>query len=93
MEVGVLFDEHEAVALRLERLLRDEGFVTALNAPYSARAGLAHAAQTHGHAHDVVYVELEIRQDLIPTPHDAARVAARLVAALSRLGVRRVRRS
>jgi predicted N-formylglutamate amidohydrolase len=82
MEIGVLFDAHEEVAARLEGRLREAGFRTAANEPYSGYAGLIHAARLHGRRHGIVYVELEVRQDLIATPADAAGVARRLAPAI-----------
>ena len=83
MEVGVLFDVHDEPAWRLEGALSEQGFETALNAPYSGRDGLIHSAQRHGTAHDIVYLELEVRQDLIDTPAKAQAVARRIARALT----------
>lgn len=88
MEVGVLFDRHAPIAERLEVELRREGFATALNAPYSGMDGLIFAAQRHGVAHNVVYLELEVRQDLIADHAAAVATADRIAAALDRLRVR-----
>jgi predicted N-formylglutamate amidohydrolase len=82
MEVGVLFDIHDLHAWRLEGALAEEGFETVLNAPYSGRDGLIYSAQRHGRAHGLVYLELEVRQDLIDTPEKAAAVARRMARAL-----------
>ena len=82
MEVGVLFDAHDLYAWRLEGALAEEGFETALNAPYSGMDGLIYSAQRHGRAHELVYLELEVRQDLIDTPDRAERVAERIARAL-----------
>jgi len=89
MELGVLFNEHEAVARRLEALLQEQGFRTALNEPYSGLSGMVYAVHFHGRNHDLVYQELEIRQDLIATPDTARAVAGRIAAALAGLQVRR----
>ena len=67
MEVGVLFDDHEAHAERLVGALAGEGFAVARNEPYSGFAGLIYSARRHGRAHGVVYLELEVRNDLIAT--------------------------
>jgi predicted N-formylglutamate amidohydrolase len=83
MEIGVLFDRFDEVAWRLEGALAEQGFEVALNAPYSARDGLIYAAQRHGAAHDLVYLELEVRQDLIATPGAAQTVARRIARALA----------
>lgn len=85
MEIGVLFDSHEEIAHRLIGDLEEARFVARANEPYSGYAGLIHAARRHGRTHDIVYVELEVRQDLISTPAAAREVAQRLVPAIERL--------
>jgi len=79
----VLFDAHDEPAWRLEGALAEQGFETALNAPYSGRDGLIHSAQRHGTAHDIVYLELEVRQDLIDTRAKALAVGRRIARALA----------
>ena len=82
MEVGVLFDAFDEHAWRLEGALGAEGFAAVLNAPYSGKDGLIYSARRHGRAHGLVYLELEVRQDLIDTPTKARAVAARIARAL-----------
>jgi predicted N-formylglutamate amidohydrolase len=84
MEVGVLFDDFDERAWRLQQALSAAGFEAALNAPYSGKPPdrLIHAAHTHGRRHSIEYLELEIRQDLIDAPARAAAVAERIAAAL-----------
>jgi predicted N-formylglutamate amidohydrolase len=88
MEMGVLFDRFDPVAERFAGHLRDHGFVTALNAPYSGKDGKIFSAQHHGHRHGVIYLELEIRQDIIDTPEKVLDVSSRLCDALSDLQIR-----
>ncbi len=88
MEIGVLYDNYDAVAERLADAFREQGFVTALNEPYSGRTGLIFAANRHGREHGVIYIELEIRQDLIDTPAKAIAVARRMEPAISSLQIR-----
>jgi len=83
MEVGVLFDAHDEAAWRLEGALAEQGFECVLNAPYSGYDGLIYAAQRHGRAHDLVYLELEVRQDLIDTARAAHAVGSRITRALA----------
>ncbi len=83
MEVGVLFDDHEAHAERVVGALAGEGFAVARNEPYSGFAGLIYAARRHGRAHGVVYLELEVRNDLIATPVLARGTAERIARALA----------
>jgi predicted N-formylglutamate amidohydrolase len=83
MEVGVLFDDHAAHARRVLDALGREGFTAAENEPYSGLAGLIYAARRHGRAHGVVYLELEVRNDLIATPERARATAQRIARALA----------
>ena len=83
MEIGVLFDAHDEHAWRLEGALAAEGFEVALNAPYSGKDGLIYSARRHGRAHGLVYLELEVRQDLIDSRAKAEAVAERVARALS----------
>ena len=83
MEVGVLFDAHDEHAWRLEGALAEQGFEAVLNAPYSGHDGLIYAAQRHGRAHDLVYLELEVRQDLIDTTAKALATGRRIARALA----------
>lgn len=80
MEVGVLFDREETLAESLAETLRAEGFVVAMNEPYSGKEGLMYAAERHAGAHGKHALELEVRQDLAVRPE----VRARVVAALRR---------
>jgi predicted N-formylglutamate amidohydrolase len=88
MEFGVLFDRFDPVAHRFAEHLRDQNFITALNEPYSGKDGQIYSAGLHGGTHGVIYLELEIRQDLIDTPEKVSDVAMRLSNALSDLQVR-----
>lgn len=82
MEVGVLFDAHDEHAWRLQGALIEQGFEAVENAPYSGFDRLIYAAQRHGRVHQLVYLELEVRQDLIDTEARAERCADRIAAAL-----------
>lgn len=93
MEMGVLFDRYEPIARRLAGHLEDVGFKAALNEPYSGARGEMYSMQRHGNKHGVVYLELEIRQDLLDTPAKTTNVAERLCAALTELQVRTENRS
>lgn len=86
MEIGVLFDAHEAEAERLIERLRTAGLHAVANEPYSGYAGLIHAARRHGREHGIVYLEIEVRQDLIDTPERARRMAAQIAPALAAYG-------
>lgn len=92
MEVGVLFDRYEPIAKRLAGHLEDEGFVTALNEPYTGTRGNMYAMHRHGRQHGVVYLELEVRQDLLGSTEDIEQVASRVCDALTALQVRTIER-
>ncbi len=87
MEAGVLYDRHDALAERLLLALRGQGLRTEANAPYSGKDGLIYSAQRHGLAHDVPYLELELRQDLLADRRGARRAARALVRALADAGL------
>jgi len=83
MEIGVLFDAYAAEAEALAEALDGEGFIVALNAPYSGKAGaFTYSVMKHGQAHGVPFVELEVRNDLLATAEQQADVAARIGRAL-----------
>lgn len=80
MEIGVLFDEEEQLADDIAHVLREAGFVVAMNEPYSGRDGLIYSAARHAAAHGKRALELEVRQDLAVS----ATFRARLVPVLAR---------
>ena len=88
MEVGVLFDRYDPIAQRFAGHLRNVGFKTALNEPYSGKDGMMYAMSLHGQRHNVVYLELEGRQAVLSTPEKVEDVAERLCDALTSLQVR-----
>ena len=88
MEMGVLYDRFDPVAHRFAHHLRANGFVTALNEPYSGKEGAIYSAGLHGCRHGVIYLELEIRQDIIDTPEKVADVALRLAKSIDVLQIR-----
>jgi len=88
MDVGVLFHPYEGIARRLAREIADEGFVVALNEPYSARKGLMYAATRHGTSHNAIHLELEVNQKLLGSAGGARKVGRALTRALGRLRIR-----
>lgn len=74
LEVGVLFDTEEELAMRMVEVFSKAGFRTAPNEPYSGRAGLIHVAERHAKAHGRRAIELEVRQDLATDPTFRARL-------------------
>lgn len=87
MAAGVLFDRFDEDAARLAAAMTAEGLPTVLNEPYSGKAGLIYSAKRHGDAHDIPYLELEVRQDLLASPEQAAVVAGRIWRAWVRAGM------
>jgi predicted N-formylglutamate amidohydrolase len=82
MEIGVLYDDHEAEAQALAHAIAAEGFTVVENEPYSGRSGMMASVQRHGRGNDLVHVELEIRNDLLRVASSAADVGERLARAL-----------
>lgn len=74
MEIGVLFAEEDALGAELASAFSAEGFVVALNEPYSGKEGLIYAAERHATAHGLAALEIEVRQDLAVRPEVRARV-------------------
>ena len=85
VEMGVLYDVHEQLGLQFRDDLGSLGWDARMNEPWSGLDGLIYAAHRHGRAHAVPYLELEVRQDLIGTPHAAEALATRLLPCLDRL--------
>lgn len=85
MEMGVLYDLHEEPAGRLASALEVEGFRTELNKPYSGFDNVISSARRHGRDHDLTYLELEIRQDLLESNASRRNVAERVANALETL--------
>lgn len=81
MEVGVLFDRHERVARRLVQNLATVGFTVEENQPYSGLDGLIYSAHRHGGTHQIPYLEIEVRNDLLG-PCLMQRTAERILRAL-----------
>ncbi len=83
-ELGVLFDDCEAHALRMAEDLRRGGFSVRLNEPYSGLDGLIFSAQSHGRRFRRPYLEIEINNRLLRSPAEAQTVAERLTDAVAR---------
>lgn len=82
LEFGVLFDDYAVFAEELERGVSARGFNSGLNVPYSGANGMMYSPHRHGIRHDVPYIELEVRQDLLDTPEKVEDVASRFITAL-----------
>lgn len=82
VEAGVLFDSHDALCGGVVDALRQQGFRTEPNEPYSGKLGLIYSAARHGGSAGIPYFEIELRQDLIASGKDARAVARRVWRAL-----------
>jgi predicted N-formylglutamate amidohydrolase len=78
MELGILFNREDELAERLRGALEKDGFRVAMNAPYSGKDGLIHAAARDAGAHGRRALELEVRQDLAVDPVFRARLVRSL---------------
>lgn len=83
MEIGVLFDEEEALAAHAAAMLSSAGFRVAMNAPYSGKDGLMYSVDRHARRHGRRALELEVRQDLAVVASARRRVVGAALAALS----------
>ncbi|MGB8329725.1 MAG: N-formylglutamate amidohydrolase [Polyangiales bacterium] len=79
LEVGVLFDHDEALALQLVDRLKRSGFHAAPNEPWSGKAGLAYSPVRHARELGRSALEIEARQDLIVDEAFAAPLAEALL--------------
>jgi predicted N-formylglutamate amidohydrolase len=85
VELGVLFDDDEAWALRWFEALRGHGYDVRLNEPWSGRLGLMYSVQGHARRWGRRCMELEVRQDHATDAVHVERVVGLLVAALDRV--------
>ena len=90
MDVGVLFNNHDDLAMRLQYFLQQEELFTALNQPYSGKStsgtvGLIHSVEQQGLRYQIPYLELEINQTLISTPERQKHIAQKIGRALQQL--------
>jgi predicted N-formylglutamate amidohydrolase len=74
-EIGVLYNEHEAAAMIAIEHLEGEGLIVGDQLPYSGKL-LNATMNRHAEAHDIPYVGVEIRQDLIESEAGQERFAA-----------------
>jgi len=85
LEVGVLFDQEEALARRVHEAVAaiawdGRPLEVRDNEPYSGKLGLMYSVARHARAHGRRALELEVRQDLACDPAFRARLVAQLVA-------------
>ncbi len=91
-EIGILHDTDTALA---DAMLRNTSKVSHRtihrNQPYGPEDGVTHSLQIHGVAHGLPNVMIEVRNDLLRTPEDVARIGdelcAMIASALDALGL------
>ncbi len=78
-EIGILHDSDATLA---DAMLRNAGKVPHRsihrNRPYGPEDGVTHSLQIHGLAHGLPNVMIEVRNDLLRTPEDVARIGGEL---------------
>ncbi|MGE0326688.1 MAG: N-formylglutamate amidohydrolase [Polyangiaceae bacterium] len=80
LEMGVLFNEEDQLAQSLRRHLRDAGYDTRLNEPYSGKAGLIYSIEQPAIRHRRRALEIEVRNDLLLDPAKRGQISERLAA-------------
>ncbi|MEX3002533.1 N-formylglutamate amidohydrolase [Serratia fonticola] len=82
-QVGLLFNRHPQFALLLAELLRAEGDLqVGINEPYAMTDATDYTLPVHAERHELPYVGIEIRQDLIGDSAGQAAWAARFARLL-----------
>jgi predicted N-formylglutamate amidohydrolase len=76
LQIGVLFDDEEALAQRLLHAIADDDWHVDLNEPWSGKQGLIYSADRHAKKHGRRPIEIEVRQDLAVDPLERARIVA-----------------
>lgn len=80
VDIGILHGKDPSFAkAMLEKAPVGGDFIIQLNEPYSAADGVAHTLDIHGAVNGLANVMIEIRNDLIATEADQARMAHLLV--------------
>jgi len=83
-DIGVLFDDCEAHAVRLAGDLAGSQFAVRMNEPYSGLDGLIFSARSHGRRFQRAYLEIEINNRLLRSEDEARAVAAGISGAVAR---------
>lgn len=84
-DVGVLYDEHTALAHRMARTIRRSGLTVRYNQPYSGMAGMMYAVDRHGSHLDLPCLELEVNHDRLLRPEQVVAIADALEPAVQEL--------
>ena len=83
VELGVLFDEEEALGQAMLDALAPSGLVLRANEPWSGKGGMMFSCWTHARRHGLRALELEIRNDLLADPERRAFILDHIVRALA----------
>lgn len=84
VEIGVLFENDEALAHRILDQLAPTHRDVRPNEPYSGKGGMMYSCYTHARDHGLHAVELEFRQDLLADPVARMSILDAVVAAIPR---------
>ncbi|PVA10844.1 N-formylglutamate amidohydrolase [Pelagivirga sediminicola] len=83
-EIGILHDDDTALAdAMLKGAEKLPHRVIHRNRPYGPEDGVTHSLQRHGLAHGLPNVMIEVRNDLLQTPEDIARIGDELCAMIA----------
>ena len=82
MDIGVLYEDYEDIAIQLKEAFERESFFVALNEPYSGRNGLMYSVHQQGTRYNIPHLELEISQFLLSSPERVAYMAKKIATAL-----------
>lgn len=94
VDIGILHGKDPAFAEAMMRSApQDAGLVIRLNEPYSAADGVAHTLDMHGAVNGLANVMLEVRNDLIATEAQQARMAQLLIQWICRTRAQTERRA
>ncbi len=80
LELGVLFNEEQALAESLNSHLSRAGYDARLNEPYSGKAGLIYSIEQPAVKHGRRALEIEVRNDLLLDSTKRGEIAERLAA-------------
>jgi predicted N-formylglutamate amidohydrolase len=83
--IGILSNLDQRLPRRMISFLRDEGLLVGDNEPYSGDGIYGYTVQQHADPRGLTNVIVELRQDLVDTPHGVTEWADRLERALDAL--------
>ena len=87
MDIGILFDRYEEIAIELKEQFEKQGFFTELNQPYSGKFGLMYSVAQQGDNFQIPHLELEFNQAQICTPERVRHVAKQVFQALEQIQI------